>query len=167
MAFRFSLILQHFIGSFYHGVVEQRAASGLQAEVAAGGRVDVRQDILELLARTGERLADQHGHVELHDERLVFGLAQNLIQKAKARRALGFEHAPLAHAGVDHQADGQGQIGFLGKIADGLRAAALEEYKIFLGEIADDFVFLGPHGSQHVDHFHSGGESGYLLAPGQ
>jgi len=50
-------------------------------------------------------LAWLDGHVELHDKQLIFGLAQNLVQKPEACAALGLEHVLLAHAGIDHQPD--------------------------------------------------------------
>jgi len=61
----------------------------------------------------------------------------------------------LAHAGVDHQSDGQRQIGFLGEIANALGSPVFRQHEIVFGEIADDLIFLGAHGSQTLTTFTS------------
>jgi len=94
----------------------------------------------------------------VNDERAVFFRAQDLVrakhlaQEAIAGRALFGEDTALADAGVDQEAEGQRQAGFLGEIADDLRAAVLFEGEIVLGEAKDHLALSIADRGEEVDN---------------
>ena len=53
-----------------------------------------------------------------------------------------FEHAQLAIAGIDENAEGQRQIGFGLEIFDGLGLAVLGDVKVVFGEVGDQRAML-------------------------
>ena len=99
----------------------------------------------------------------MHDEQLVFGVAQNLIEETEAGGAFRLQHLLLAHAGIDHQSHGQRKVGLPGKIADGLRTAVFGEGEIVLRQITDDLILPGAYGGEDVDHFDADAEGGFIL----
>jgi hypothetical protein len=102
-------------------------------------------------------------HVKLHDEQLILGLAQNLIEEAETGAALGLQHLLLTHTGIDHQSDGERQIRVLGKITDGLCAAVFGKREVVFRQVVDDLVLPRAHSGEHVDHFDAGCERCFIL----
>ncbi len=66
----------------------------------------------------------------------------------------------LADAGIHQEAEGQGQAGFLGEIADGLRAAVFFEGEIVLGEVVNHAALIVANGGEEIDYADVGGEFG-------
>ena len=156
------LLFHDVLRRIHDGIVKQSAAAVLAAQLVARGRVDIGQRLVQIPARPGERLPRLHGQVELHDEHVVLVFAKNLVEETQAGAALGIEHVYLAHAGVDHESDGQGKIGFAREITDGLRAAVFEDLEIVFRQIAKDFVILVSDRGEKVDNLNVGGKCGIL-----
>ena len=89
----------------------------------------------------------------MNDECLVFGSSQHLIQETLAGRSLLIQNIPLTHAGIDKQAECEGKVGFLRKIANRLRATIFLEQEVVFGQIADDLTMLVPDSDRQSDHF--------------
>jgi hypothetical protein len=53
------------------------------------------------VARRGRPLQSPYLDIEVHDERLILALAQDLIQECIASAPLFFQHSGLAAAGVN------------------------------------------------------------------
>ena len=78
----------------------------------------------------------------MNKERLVLILREHLVEEGAAGTALLIENVTLAPTGVDEQAEGEREIGFLGKILDGFGAAVLLKSEVVFGEIFDDLACL-------------------------
>ena len=89
----------------------------------------------------------------MNDERLVFGSSQHLIQETLAGCSLLIQNIPLTHAGVDKQAEREGKVGFLRKIANRLRVTIFLEQEVVFGQIANDLAMLIPDSDRQGDHF--------------
>ena len=90
----------------------------------------------------------------MDDKGLVFLGAQDAIQKPKAGRLLLPENTPLAHAGVDQQAESQGQIRLVRKVLDHLRPAVFEHIEIVFAEHGDNVSLLVADGGEYVHDFY-------------
>jgi len=76
-----------------------------------------------------------------------------LIQETLAGCSLLIQNIPLTHAGIDKQAEREGKIGFLRKIANRLRVTIFREEEIVFGQIANDLAMLVPDNDGQSDHF--------------
>ena len=102
----------------------------------------------------------------MDEERFVLVLAQDVLEEFVAGVALPIEHARLAAAGIEQQAEREREIALLGEVADGLRAPVFLDGELVLGQIVDDFALLVADGGQDVDDVDAGGELG-VLRPGE
>jgi hypothetical protein len=109
--------------------------------------------------------------IEMHDEGLVFGLGQHVIQELLAGGALFVEDIALAQAGVDQQAESERQIFLLREVADGLRTAILCEGEVVFRQRVDDGAVLVPDGNRQGHDFdlhrHGGGHIALLGVLGE
>ena len=128
----------------HDGVVERGAAAGF----------DVRQPVAQLVDVGGELLIDEGLVGEVDDKGFVLrvgGLDQ--IERALVhRRALARHGAGV----VDHQADGDGQIGVL-EADEGLLDAVLEDLEVVFGQVLDQAVAVEHRGVEH-HFFHVGAQ---------
>jgi hypothetical protein len=85
----------------------------------------------------GEILNQVYSCVEGHQECLVFSRAQGFIQKIESGFLFEFKSVPDAGARIDQESDGQGKVGFTGKIRDRLWLVIFEKLKIRLLQIGD------------------------------
>ena len=88
------------------------------------------------------------------DDKCQVFIAQDLVEKFPANFLLHVEHAHLAAAGIDQNAQGQGKIGFSGEVLDGLRLAVLEDFKVILREIGNQGALLVLDVEEELDHVH-------------
>ena len=137
------------------------------AQILLGWSVDKRQRLFQFPARGRQLLAHAHRHIELHDEDVVFGFAQNLVQKAHARSALGVDHVLLAHTCVHHQPQRQRKIGFTGEIADQLRAPVFRDREVGLRQITNDVPLVVADRREHIDDSDVGREGCIFLGARQ
>jgi hypothetical protein len=110
--------------------------------------VDSRE---EFFARRGEVLEEFDFVIEMDEEGFVFVLAQDAIEERAAGGALLIEDATLAKAGVDEEAEGEREIGFLGEIGDGLGLGVLLEGEVVFGKIADKVAVFVSDGGDEID----------------
>ena len=80
-----------------------------------------------------------------------------MIEERITRVLFLVEHAPLAQARVNQEAEGERQIALACKIFDGLRAGVFLERKVGLIQIRDDFPVLIANRSVDGDEFYFGG----------
>ena len=66
-----------------------------------------------------------HVTVEVDDKSFVLVLAHHLGEEALTGASFLAEHAPLAHARIHQQAQGQREIGFAREVANDLRTDRL------------------------------------------
>ena len=100
----------------------------------------------------------------MDEERFVLVLAQDVLEEFVAGVALLVEHARLAAAGIEQQAERQRKIALLGEVADGLRAPVFLDGELVLGQIVDDLALFVADGGQDVDDVDVGREG--VLRPG-
>jgi hypothetical protein len=167
--------LHQLIGSEEDRIVKQRAGPAAatltlrSAAVSAGirtlrvvlggaGRAHIIQLVVQLVARGGEVTEQLDLAVEVDEEGLVRGgagpwfgrLRQHCIDKFARRLALVLHGAGDAAAGVDEQAQPEGQLGLVGKALDGLRAAILGQGEVFDLEAGHQrAVFVAHRDGQH------------------
>ncbi|MEZ5391980.1 MAG: hypothetical protein R2724_03685 [Bryobacterales bacterium] len=98
--------------------------------------------------------------VEAHQEGQVLVDTQNFVEEGVAGRTLDLDHALLADAGIDEQADGERQIGLPAEILDLLRLAVLEDLEVVLGEAIDEQALLVPNGRKDVHDLNVDGDDG-------
>ena len=96
----------------------------------------------------------------MDEECLVFLRAQCAIEKGIARAAFLIEDAPLAEAGVNKQAEGEGKIALAREIFDGLRAAVFFDREVGLIQGCDDLAVLVADGRVDRHELHFGGDLG-------
>jgi hypothetical protein len=101
----------------------------------------------------------------VNQECQVLFLSQHLIKKTGTSATLLTENISLAQAGVNEQTKGEGKIGFMPKVANGLRAAIFFQDKIFFVELADNLSLLIANGSKQVNHLDLHRQGGLLIAP--
>jgi hypothetical protein len=99
----------------------------------------------------------------MDDECLIL-FPQDAIEENVAGVAFLRENAADAHAGVHEEAEGEGEIGLLGKILDGLRVAIFGEDEIVFSEIGDELALFVADGGEDVDDFYFDGDFRILLA---
>src|SRR5271165_3368269 len=117
-------------------------------------RVDFLDSRLQFLPGPCEILKKFNFTRELDDKRFVFVRPHDVIKERPAGVALLPEHTPLAHAGVDEQAQRERQIGFLCKVGNCLWLAVLVQRKIVFGQIGNDVSMLVSNRSQQVDRIY-------------
>ena len=137
------------------------------AHLALGESAKPRQSVVQFLARRREILQQLHFAIEVNDERAILVRAEHLAEEAIAGGALFGQEAALADAGIDQEAERQGQAGFLGEIADGLRAAVFFEGEIVLGEVGDHVALSVANRGEEIDDADVGGEVWRVLAEAQ
>ena len=151
------------------GVVEQSAATvavtaratavavstATGAAAGAGLRelrgVDSINGGLEFLSRRGEVLEEFDFVIEVDEEGFVFIFAEDVVEEGAAGGAFLIEDAALAEAGVDEEAEGEGEIGFFGEIGDGLGLGVLFEGEVVFGKIADEVAALVADSGEEID----------------
>jgi len=134
--------------------------AGLASIVVVIPLVDLQQvqRVFQFLARRREVLQKLHLAVEVDQERLVFVLAQHVLEELVAGVPLFTQHAPLALAGIDQQSQRQRQVRFPRKVADRLRMPVLRQSEVVLGQIRDDLQLLVPNRGQNVNYFDISGK---------
>ena len=172
------LFLHEFVGSEIDGVIEECAASvamgaapaGPAAGVSSAGRslrklrgMNLINGGLEFLAGGSEVLKEFDFVVEMNDEGFVFIFAEKTIEKRAAGGKFLIEYAALTEAGVDQEAEGEGEIGFPGEIGDSLRFGVLGEDEVFFGEVVDEGAVLVADGGEEIDGIDVEGDGGGLL----
>ena len=93
-----------------------------------------------------------HVAVEVDDESLVLVLADHLIEETLTCAALFAQYPPLAHAGVNQQAQGKREIGFARKVANYLRTAVFGQREVVFAESVDDFSVPVARRGKNVNH---------------
>ena len=104
--------------------------------------------------------------IEVNEKRFIFVLAQDVLEEFVTGVAFPIEHARLAAASIEKQAEREGEIALLREVADGLRTPVLLECELVLDEIVNDLALLVANSGQNVDHVDAGGEFG-VLRPSQ
>ena len=89
--------------------------------------------------------------VEVDEERFVFVFAEDMVEEGVAGGAFLIEDAALAEAGVDEEAEGEGEIGLFGEIGDGLGLGVLFEGEVVFGEVADEVAMFVADSGQEID----------------
>ena len=129
------------------GVVERRASAILQALHSGFEQFDV----------VGEVLGDGAVAGESHDERPVEVKAQSLLEKTCRGRLLKVETAVHRAAGINQQAQFEGQVGFAPEIDDGLRRlVVVQDGKVRLVQVADKLAVVVGRDKQDIDFIHPG-----------
>src|SRR5712692_5008922 len=105
---------------------------------------------LQLRLVRGEIREQVHVEVEGDDHGQVFG-AQEALEEARGDLLFGGQHALLAAAGVNQQAQGDGQGGLAREESDLLFLAVLEDAEIVLGEVRNNALVFVAHGDEQVD----------------
>jgi len=100
----------------------------------------------------------------MDDEGFVLVFAQNVIEEGMAGREFLIEDAALAQAGVHEEAEGEREIGFLGKVGDGLWLVVLGEGEVVLGESVDEVSVLVADGGEEIYGADVDGDGCGLLA---
>src|SRR5580704_1596025 len=100
----------------------------------------------------------------MNEKCLVLRVGEHLVEKDFAGISLLVENVPLAKAGVDEQAERQGQVRVLRKILDHLRTAVFLKNEIVLSQIANDLSLLVTNGDRKRDHFYVDRHGGNALA---
>src|SRR5580704_16902434 len=102
--------------------------------------------------------------IEMNHKGFVLVFAEHMVEKAVARCAFLAEDAPLAHARVHEESQGEGKIGFLREVLDRLRATVFIQCEVVFGEVARDFSFFVPHRGEDVHELYIYRNIGLLLA---
>ena len=153
------LVLQLLVRAQIDCVVEQGAsrrggnrpaAQSRRSTAHAGIDLHLVQGAGQVTHIVGEVLIEVHIHIKVDDEGKVL-LTQHAAQKLGARLLLDGQHARLAGAGVDHDAQGQRLVRFRRKILDGLRLAVLEHLEVVFGEVGNQHAVLVLHIEEQVD----------------
>ena len=165
------------MGRQIDGVVEHRTfgirtarqgSAALTGQAAATGRRSINARAIEgcpqQARRVGEVLQQVGIDIEADHERQVLG-AQDLIQKIGPDFLLHLEHLPLAAAGIDQNAQGQGEVGFGGEILDGLRVAVLVDLEVVPGQIGNQPAFLIFDIEEELDNIDINFERAHRLVP--
>jgi hypothetical protein len=105
-----------------------------------------------------------YAFVELHDEGLIFALAEHLIEKCSAGSALLPEHAFLTAAGIHQKPHGKRKVGLPGEVAAALRDTVLFEDEVVRVQIFDDAPVLIVNRCQKRYDIHVDGEGGHILS---
>jgi hypothetical protein len=84
----------------------------------------------------------QNRLVKLHEDGAVFGFLHHGAEEDAAAGDLVLDVVALGAAGVDHESEGEGKVGALGEVADGLRFAVLLEEEGVFGEAGDGLAGL-------------------------
>lgn len=100
--------------------------------------------------------------IEVDEEGFVFVFAEDVVEEGAAGGAFLIEDAALAEAGVDEEAEGEGEIGFFGEIGDCLGLGVLFEGEVVFGEIADQVAVFVADGGEEVDGGDADGDGGLL-----
>ena len=134
-------------------------SSSEEAGAFAGG-VDLLEGGLKQGAGRGEVLQELGLGGELHDEGLVLRSGEHLIEEGAAGGALLVDDLALGEACVDQQTEGQGKIGVLVEVANGLGFAVDLKDEVVLGEILDEGSFFVADDDGEVDEAGIDGDGG-------
>ena len=99
----------------------------------------------------GKVLQQVDVYVEGDDESFVL-VAQNVIEESAAHFLFHFEHAHLAAAGVDEDAERKRQIAFRCKVFNGLGLAVLKQLEVILSLVGDEGTLLILHIEEQLHH---------------
>ena len=158
-----------------YNAVPTKASPALPAALRAsrhgGATIELRtvrvaQSRFQILARRSQVLEQFHFAVKVDEKRFVLVLAQDVLEEFVAGIALLIEHARLAAAGIEEQAERERKIALLGEVADGLRTPVFLDGEFVLGQIVDDLALFVADGGQDADNVDAGGELG-VLRPGE
>src|ERR1017187_8214256 len=132
---------QFVVAGDINGVVERGAAAGV--EPADGGI-----QLIGVGSQLGNHFrvaveAEHHGLVEVGAHGVFEKLAGGVLLKTKA-----FADAV---AGIDEDAEAEGQVGFGSELLDDLRMLVLKNLEIVLGEIGDEAALFVDDGEEHGD----------------
>ncbi len=97
---------------------------------------------------------------ELHDEGFVFRGGEHLVEEGAAGGALFVDDVALGEAGVDEQAEDEGEVGVLVEVADGLGFAVDLEDEVVLGEVLDEGAFFVADDDGEIDEAGVNGDGG-------
>ena len=163
------LFAHELIGGEEEGVVENGAASTAGtagsaaviggAGVFAGG-VDLLEGGLKQRAGRGEVLQELRLGGELHDEGSVLRRGEHLVKEDTAGAAFLVDDFALRETCVDQQTQGQGKIGVLVEVANGLGLIVDLKNEIVLGKILDEGSLLVAHDDGEVDEAGVDGDGG-------
>src|SRR5258708_8985594 len=90
-----------------------------------------------------------------------------MVEERAAGGAFLIEDAALAEAGVDEEAEGEGEIGLFGEIGDGLGLGVLFEGEVVFGEVADEVAMFVADSGQEIDGGDVDGDGGLLDGEGE
>ncbi len=170
---RFSalLLFHQFVGREIDGVVEKSAGTAgavpamaaITPSACAGGstaartclqvlrRVDLVDGRVKLLVGGGEILEEFDLAIEVDEEGLVLVFAQEVVEEHMAGGDFLRQEAALTAAGVDKQAEGEGQVRLTGEIGDGMGLGVLLEQEIVFGEVVDECAMFVADGGEEID----------------
>ena len=123
------------------GVIKRGSTAGTQVANGGSQLVGVADEVGYQLGRSVE--AHHHGLVEVGAHHAVDELAGGLL--------LELEAFPDAVAGVDQNAQAEGQVGLRREVGDGLPPLAFDDFKIVLDEVGDEAALLVGDGEQQAD----------------
>ena len=139
------LLAELVVGGEVDGVEEEGAAGVAVAGDGAGagagvdgGLVDGAFDFAGAVGVVGEQVDVD---VEGDEEGLVLG-GEDVVEELGAGLLLEGEDVLLAAGGVEQDADGEGEILFLGEVLDGLGDLVLEDAAVVLVEVGDEAVLV-------------------------
>ncbi len=132
-----------------HGAAANSRNSSRGAGGVDGGLVDGAGELAGTAGVVGEKV---YVDVEGDEEGLVLG-GEDLFEEARAGLLLEGKDVLLAAAGIEQNADGEGEIFLLGEVFDGLRIVVLVDLAVFLAEAGDVAVLVadGEIGVDEVD----------------
>jgi hypothetical protein len=150
------LLCHEFVGGEKGGVVEGvAAASSMAATVVTGvvgvcggcavviaGSAEFLERGLKFGAGSGEVLQEFYLARELDDAGLIAGSGEHLFEKSSAGGSLLVEDTALTEAGIDQQAESEGEIGVLVEVADVLGVAVYLKNEVVFSEVLDEGPFL-------------------------
>src|SRR5277367_6829475 len=138
-----------------NSVEERGSTAGAQRVDAGGEQVKIVAPVLLIV-----------GHnIEAHDEAFVGPGLDDLKKKLDSRLLLELEARPDGGAGVDHDADAQGQIRLPGKAVDAFRGLlVIEEREVALLEVRDEVPVAVGNRKDEIDFVDLPGDGVFLVA---
>ena len=101
-------------------------------------------------------IVDEVGHqfsrsVEAHHHGLVVAVVDDALDERDRGLLLELEAFADAVAGIDQDAEAQGQVGFGGELRDGLGLLVFEHLEVVLRQVGDEAALLVGDREEHVD----------------
>ena len=130
----------------------ERAAAQSTNTAAASTCIDLGavQRLLQAVNGAGEVLQKIDVHIEADYEGFVL-FTQDFAEEVAADFLFHIEHARLAAAGVDQDAEGEREIGFGGEIFDGLGLAVFRHLEVVLRQAGDEAALFVLHIEKQLD----------------